>query len=46
VRGRNSDNALIAEKLGWSPSEPLRKGVERTFQWISEQIAERERNGG
>ena len=36
VRGRNSDNALIAEKLGWSPSEPLRKGVERTFQWISE----------
>ena len=38
VRGRNSDNALIREKLGWAPSEPLRNGVERTYKWISEQI--------
>ncbi|GAB3779665.1 NAD-dependent epimerase/dehydratase family protein [Spirosoma horti] len=38
VRGRNSDNHLITEKLGWAPSTPLRKGVEKTYDWISEQI--------
>jgi nucleoside-diphosphate-sugar epimerase len=38
VRGRNSDNALIKEKLGWAPSLPLRTGVERTYHWIVEQI--------
>jgi GDP-D-mannose 3', 5'-epimerase len=38
VRGRNSDNRLIKEKLGWKPTEPLQKGMERTFSWISEQI--------
>lgn len=38
VRGRNSDNALIKEKLGWSPSVPLRTGVEQTYHWIVEQI--------
>lgn len=45
VRGRNSDNALIQEKLGWSPSEQLRDGVERTYNWISEQIAIRDSVG-
>jgi len=34
VRGRNSDNRLIAEKLGWRPSRPLREGLEKTYQWI------------
>jgi len=38
VRGRNSDNALIREKLGWAPSEPLKKGLERTYEWIQEQV--------
>lgn len=38
VRGRNSDNHLIEEKLGWAPSTPLRQGVEKTYAWISEQI--------
>ncbi|MFO7865235.1 MAG: NAD-dependent epimerase/dehydratase family protein [Candidatus Aminicenantes bacterium] len=38
VRGRNSDNRLIKEKLGWSPSEPLEKGLEKTYQWINEQV--------
>ena len=38
VRGRNSDNALIREKLGWAPSEPLKKGLERTYAWIQEQV--------
>jgi len=42
VAGRNSDNALIKEKLGWAPTIPLRKGVEQTYQWIMEQIDERE----
>ncbi len=39
VRGRNSDNRLIKEKLGWAPSLPLRDGLAKTFGWISEQIA-------
>jgi len=38
VRGRNSDNHLIAERLGWSPSQPLRAGLERTYRWIEEQV--------
>jgi nucleoside-diphosphate-sugar epimerase len=38
VRGRKSDNTLIREKLGWAPSEPLRKGLEKTYAWISEQV--------
>ncbi len=37
VRGRNSDNRLIQEQLGWSPSRPLREGLERTYRWIEEQ---------
>jgi GDP-D-mannose 3',5'-epimerase len=37
VRGRNSDNALIKEKLGWEPDFPLKKGLEKTYQWIKEQ---------
>ena len=39
VRGRNSDNRLIEEKFGWRPSLPLRGGVERTYKWISAQVA-------
>jgi nucleoside-diphosphate-sugar epimerase len=38
VRGRNSDNRLIREKLGWSPGLPLRKGMEITYKWINEQV--------
>lgn len=38
VKGRNSDNRLIKEKLGWSPSKPLRKGLEITYSWIYEQV--------
>lgn len=38
VRGRNSDNALIKEKLNWAPSIPLKDGVEKTFAWITEQL--------
>lgn len=38
VRGRNSDNRLIKEKLGWAPSEPLIDGLRETFAWISKQV--------
>ncbi len=38
VRGRNSDNRLIKEKLGWSPSQPLRKGLEVTYQWVEQRV--------
>lgn len=38
VRGRNSDNKLIAEKLGWAPSRPLMEGLAKTYHWINEQI--------
>ncbi len=38
VRGRNSDNKLIKEKLGWKPSAPLKKGLEKTYAWIEEQV--------
>ena len=38
VRGRNSDNRLIAEKLSWKPSRPLREGLEKTYGWIQEQV--------
>jgi nucleoside-diphosphate-sugar epimerase len=39
VRGRNSDNCLIRQKLGWAPSAPLRKGLEKTYNWVVEQVA-------
>ncbi len=38
VRGRNSDNTLIQERLGWQPSTPLRAGLERTYAWIWAQM--------
>ncbi len=41
VRGRNSDNNLIRSKLGWAPSETLRRGLEQTYPWILEQVIAR-----
>lgn len=38
VRGRNSDNKLIFEKLNWKPTEPLEDGLRKTYKWISEQV--------
>ena len=38
VRGRTSDNKLYEEKVGWVVSEPLRIGLEKTFDWIDEQV--------
>ncbi len=39
VRGRNSDNTLIKELLGWEPSTPLAQGMAATYAWISEQLS-------
>jgi GDP-D-mannose 3',5'-epimerase len=38
VRGRNSDNRLIAENLRWAPNLPLRYGMEQTYAWIESQV--------
>lgn len=41
VRGRNSDNRLVYEKLGWKPAQPLRVGLEKTYKWIEERVKNR-----
>ena len=39
VRGRNSDNTLIKQKLHWAPSESLYDGLNNTYLWIAEQVS-------
>jgi nucleoside-diphosphate-sugar epimerase len=39
VRGRNSDNNVFREKIGWESQEPLQDGMEKTYAWISQQVA-------
>ena len=39
VRGRNSDNTMILDRLGWEPSTPLATGLERTYAWIHDELA-------
>jgi len=41
VRGRNSNNDLIREKLGWDYSQSLEDGIAKTYAWICEQIAKK-----
>lgn len=41
VRGRNSDNRLIKEKLGWVPKYSLKEGLKKTYLWIQEQVKEK-----
>jgi GDP-D-mannose 3', 5'-epimerase len=38
VNGRNSDNTLIQEKLGWAPSISLREGLAKTYAWIESEM--------
>jgi len=38
VRGRNSDNRLIEEKLNWKPTATLKSGLEKTYEWIEDQV--------
>jgi GDP-D-mannose 3', 5'-epimerase len=41
VNGRNSDNTLIKKTLGWEPDLPLRKGMEKTYAWIYDEMTKR-----
>lgn len=38
VRGRNSDNTMIQDRLGWEPSIPLAEGLEETYAWIYDRV--------
>jgi len=38
VWGRNSDNTMILERLGWQPATPLRQGLEQTYRWVFRQV--------
>lgn len=38
VRGRNSDNDIIEEKLGWKPKLTLQEGLTKTYKWINQQV--------
>ena len=38
VKGRNSDNRLFRENIGWEPTQSLLSGMEKTYKWIEKQI--------
>jgi nucleoside-diphosphate-sugar epimerase len=42
VRGRNSDNRLICSRLNWQPTQPLRAGLEKTYEWVNAQVQARQ----
>ncbi len=42
VRGRNSDNEKVRQKLGWEPQIRLETGLRETFDWISTELQKRE----
>jgi nucleoside-diphosphate-sugar epimerase len=46
VRGRNSDNRLIRERLSWSPSTALIDGLRPTYEWIRMQVMRNRREDG
>jgi nucleoside-diphosphate-sugar epimerase len=41
VAGRNSDNTMIKQILGWEPDTPLRDGLAKTYAWIEQQYQDR-----
>lgn len=41
VRGRNSDNKLIAARLGWKPSDPLNVGIKNLYSWIEKEVLQK-----
>jgi len=45
VRGRNSDNTLIKQKLGWEPSIKLEDGMRKLYFWMKEKIEQEKANG-
>jgi GDP-D-mannose 3',5'-epimerase len=44
VRGRNSDNRVMCQKLGWVPSASLREGLKMTYSWVAEQVSTSQRD--
>jgi GDP-D-mannose 3',5'-epimerase len=38
VKGRNSDNKLYKSVIGWEVNQPLRTGIEKLYEWVSEQV--------
>jgi nucleoside-diphosphate-sugar epimerase len=44
VQGRNSDNKLYKEKVGWEVNQPLSIGLKKTYQWIKSQVDDKEKN--
>ena len=46
VRGRNSDNSLLKNTLGWQPETPLREGLKTTYAWIAAQLAAQGQGAG
>ena len=44
VRGRNSNNDLIREKLNWDYSQTLEQGISKTYKWINEQVRIKEKS--
>lgn len=40
VNGRNSDNTMILDRLGWQPSVRLREGMEKTYRWIEHEFVQ------
>ena len=46
VRGRNSDNTMIKDRLGWAPSISIRDGLKKTHAWIKAQIEKEAAKGG
>ena len=41
VNGRNSDNTVIKQSLGWEPDTSLRTGMEKTYAWIFDEMTKR-----
>ena len=39
VRGRNSDNSVLADVLGWQPETALHEGIRPTYDWIASELA-------
>jgi GDP-D-mannose 3',5'-epimerase len=46
VRGRNSDNTMIKDRIGWAPSIPIRTGLKKTYDWIASQVEAEKSAGG
>jgi nucleoside-diphosphate-sugar epimerase len=44
VKGRNSDNKLYKEKVGWEVNQPLLVGLQKTYEWISTQVENKKKD--